>query len=109
MNIKAIKMDREELQAWFALLMSKQQIENSIISTQSKEILHHVEDIYAYHLCRDYRVLGFDDYDEMEEMLLDNDHWERSPQELKSRFMNDLFNEEEYQQKYGKIDIIFRK
>ena len=102
-------LDREELQAWFALLMSKQQIENSIIYTQSKEILHHVEDIYAYHLCRDYRVLGFDDYDEMEEMLLDNDHWEHSPQELKSRFMNDLFNEEEYQQKYGKIDIIFRK
>ena len=102
-------LDREELQAWFALLMSKQQIENSIIYTQSKEILHHIEDIYAYHLCRDYRVLGFDNYDEMEEMLLDNDHWERSPQELKSRFMNDLFNEEEYQQKYGKIDIIFRK
>ena len=83
--------------------------ENGIIYTQSKEILTHIEDIYAYHLCRDYRVLGFDDYDEMEEMLLDNDCWKHSQQEIKQEFMNDLFNEQTYQQKYGKIDIIFRK
>ena len=102
-------LDQAELQTWLTVLMSKQHIENSIIYTQSKEILHHVEDIYAYHLCRDYRVLGFDDYDEMEEMLLDADRWQHSPQEIRKQFMNDLFNEEIYQQKYGKIDIIFRK
>jgi hypothetical protein len=45
----------------------------------------------------------------MEEMLLDADHWQHSPQEIRKQFMNDLFNEEIYQQKYGKIDIIFRK
>ena len=102
-------LDREELQEWFALLMSKQKIANSIIYTQSREILKHIEDIYNYHLCRDYRVLGFDDYDEMEEMLLDNDCWKRSPKVIKRELLNDLFNEQIYQQKYDKIDTIFRK
>lgn len=102
-------LDHEELQAWFASLMDKKRIASSIIYTQSKEILHHVEDIYAYHLCRDYRVLGFDDYDEMEEILLDHYCWRRSPEEIKQEFMNDLFDEQTYKQKYEKIDTIFRK
>ena len=102
-------LDHEELRSWYTSLMNKQQIPISIIYTQSKEILRHVEDIYAYHLCRDYRVLGFDDYDEMEEMLLDHDCWKHSPEEIKQKFMNDLFDEQTYQQKYEKIDTIFRK
>ncbi len=102
-------LDHEEIQAWFATLINKTQIENTIIYTQSKEILHHIKDIYAYHLCRDYRVLGFDDYDEMEEMLLDNDYWRHSAETVKQELMNDLFNEQIYKQKYEKIDTIFRK
>ena len=102
-------LDHEELQAWFTALMQTKQIANSIIYTQSKEILNHIEDIYAYHLCKDYRILGFDDYDEMEEMILDNDCHRHSPEVIKQEFMKDLFNEQIYKQKYGEIDTIFRK
>lgn len=102
-------LDKQELHELFATLIELDQIENSIIYTQSKEILHYIEDIYAYHLCKDYRIMGFDDYDEMEEMILDFVCRTQTSEQIKKTLLTDLFDEQTYQRKYETIDAIFRK
>ena len=102
-------LDKQELHIWLTALMEADRIENIIIYTQSQEILRYIEDIYAYHLCRDYRILGFEDYDEMEEMILDYECRRQTPEQIQKTLLTDLFDERTYQKRYGKIDAIFRK
>lgn len=102
-------LDKQELHAWLTALTASDRIENTIIYTQSQEILSYIKDIYAYHLCRDYRILGFEDYDEMEEMILDLTCRQQTPEQIQTTLLTDLFDERIYQQRYGQIDAIFRK
>lgn len=102
-------LDKDELTAWLEAFVHTSNIANSIIYTQSEEILRYIDDIYAYHLCKDHRIMGFDDYDEMEEMLLDLTGRQYSTEQLKHQLLTDLFNERAYEQKYKEIDEKFRK
>lgn len=102
-------LDREEMCMWLQSFVETKQIANSIIYTQSEEILRYIDDIYAYHLCKDHRVMGFDDYDEMEDILLDLTCRTQSPEEIKKQLLTDLFDEQTYAKKYKQIDEIFRR
>lgn len=101
-------LDQEELRTWLELFANTKNIANSILYTQSPAILSYIDDIYAYHLCKDYRVMGFDDYDEMEDILLDLTGRQYREEELKKQLLMDLFDEKTYERKYKKIDEIFR-
>lgn len=101
-------LDQEELRTWVELFANTKNIANSIIYTQSPAILSTIDDIYAYHLCKDYRVMGFDDYDEMEDILLDFTGRQYQAEEIKKQLLIDLFDEKTYERKYKEIDKIFR-
>ena len=102
-------LDDSEIKALFHSLINVDNIENVLIYTNSKEILEYVRDIYAYHIIKAGSILGFDDYDEMELLISDKFYNGKSKEQLLDELLKAVFNETEYNEKFGDIDKLFRK
>ena len=53
--------------------------------------------------------MGFDDYDEMELLISDKFYNGKSKEQLLDELLKAVFNETEYNEKFGDIDKLFRK
>ena len=62
-----------------------------------------------YHIIKAGSILGFDDYDEMELLISDKFYNGKSKEQLLDELLKAVFNETEYNEKFGDIDKLFRK
>lgn len=102
-------LNKFQLTKFLRVLNSCDNIENIIIYTNSDIINNIVDDIFAYHIIKDGSVLGFDDYDEMVELILDKFNYTITEEEIKKMLLKNIFCEREYDKFFGDIDILFRK
>lgn len=101
-------LDENQLSKFFKVLKECDNIENVIIYTNSRLICETFNDIFSYHLIKKKTVLGFDDYDEMLNILLDKFNYEKTEEEIQKILIESIFCEKEYEKNFSDIDKLFR-
>lgn len=102
-------LDKLQLEKFLQVLKCCDNIENIIVYTKCEAINNIVDDIFAYHIIKDGTVLGFDDYDEMLELLLDKFNYRMTEVEITQMLLKNIFSERAYDRYFGDIDNLFRK
>lgn len=95
----------EFLQLLACVDKNKERISNTIIYTQSSNIINVYRNILSYHLVKENQIWGMDDYDEIESLLdlgeiLDN-------KEKEFQFLKSLFNQTTFESDYKEISELF--
>lgn len=95
----------EFLQLLACVDKNKASISNTIVYTQSSNIINVYRNILSYHLVKENQIWGMDDYDEIESLLdlgeiLDN-------KEKEFQFLKSLFNQTTFESDYKEISESF--
>lgn len=95
----------EFLQLLACVDKNKESISNTIIYTQSSNIINVYRNILSYHVVKENQIWGMDDYDEIESLLdfgeiLDN-------KEKEFQFLKSLFNQTIFESDYKEISESF--
>lgn len=85
---------------------NKSSINNSIIYTQSCNITTVYEKPLCYHIVKNNQVWGMDDYDEIENLLLDAGG-NLNFRDKEQRFVRSLFNRSIFESDYKEINDLF--
>ena len=85
---------------------NKPSINNSIIYTQSCNITTVYEKPLCYHIVKNNQVWGMDDYDEIENLLLDAGG-NLNFRDKEQRFVRSLFNRSIFESDYKEINDLF--
>lgn len=84
-------------------------IDNCILYTQSANITTVYRNPLCYHIVKDNQIWGMDDYDEIEELLI-NTNGNLNVKEIEQRFLRGLFNRNVFEADYKEIsDLFFTK
>lgn len=113
--VSKLKTDNYKLLLWelpeyavssseFSLLMKQlrdmsSDIDNIIVYTKNLDICNYFGNIYSYHLCKNGKIRGMDDYDEFEQILLDEGVG-ADLEIIRSQFIRALFDKWQFETTY---------
>ena len=84
---------------------NKENISNTIIYTQSSNIINVYRNILSYHLVKENQIWGMDDYDEIESLLDMGEILDSKEKEF--QFLKSLFNRTLFESDYKEISESF--
>lgn len=99
---------REELLPELFRLVANASIDNSIIYTMRKEVTVTIGQVYNYHVIKNGKIYGFDDYDRLEKQLQEI-FMTKEREELETMVLKYIFQRSEMIQETEKMTVVMNE